>query len=104
MIENNELLDKQEKSKPARDKLGRLLPGNSGNLNGRPKGISITGRIREIFENEPEKFEGVVKDYMKNPKHRDLMWRMIDGNPRQPIEHSGEINLPTPIYGGKSKV
>ena len=76
---------------------GTFPKGVCGNPNGRPKEISITERIREIFKNEPEEFEKTVREYMKDKRSRDLMWKMIDGMPKQGIEHSGEGGNPIEV-------
>ena len=67
----------------------------NGNKNGRPPGISITGRIRQIFAEDPKLFEKTVREYMKDKKARDLMWRMIDGNPKQAI--TGDKDSPLEV-------
>jgi hypothetical protein len=44
----------------------------------------------EIFEEEPEEFEKVCREYVKDKRMRDLMWRQIDGNPKQTSELTGK--------------
>jgi len=49
-----EKLEKQELNKPQRDAKGRLLPGNTANPNGRPKGKTLKEWVREQLQNMPE--------------------------------------------------
>ena len=78
-----------------RDDLGRILKGQQSlNPEGRPKGsISIKDRIRKILEEEPERFEELCKYYLTDKKMRDLLWKQLDGMPRQSQELTGEIKL-----------
>ena len=51
---------------------------------GRPKGsFSIKDAIRQRLQDNPEEFEELIGFYLKDRKMRDLLWRMIDGNPMQ---------------------
>jgi hypothetical protein len=88
-------LEKQvETSKPARDENGRLLPGNTANPNGRPKGLSITEMVKKALE-EVEETTGltwkdlIVKKILRksvNEGDREMIkavWSYIDGMPRQ---------------------
>lgn len=85
-------LDKQEGYKPQRDAHGRLLPGYSGNLNGRPKGQSLKEFAREMLASMPieEKKEFIAK------LPADIVWRMAEGNPHQ-SEDLQVTQLPTPL-------
>jgi len=61
--------------------------GQSGNPNGRPKGsISIKDKIRKRLEENPEEFEALCDFYLKDKKMRELLWKMIDGLPKQSVE------------------
>lgn len=94
------VLDKQESSSPGNPTGKGGFGDNPQNINrlGRPKELSITERIKEILENDPKLFEKTVKEYMVDPKHRDLMWRMIDGNPKQQTDlTTNGKDLPIPI-------
>ena len=73
------------KPEPKRDELGRFGPGNNANPAGRPPGVSFTERIKEIFLNDPKKFEATCKYYMDDPRMKELLWKMIDGMPKQQI-------------------
>jgi hypothetical protein len=84
-------LDKQELSKPLRDEKGRLLPGNTANPSGRPKGKTLKEWLRDKLAemNEEER-----KDYLKTiPK--ELQWQMAEGRPSQDNNTNlqGEINI-----------
>ena len=93
----NEKLDKQEKnkeeSKPARYARGRLLPGNTANLKGRPVGKGLKEYQKQKFYNmtdkEKEKFlQGISKE---------LRWRMSEGNPPTDVNLGGNPDLPFTI-------
>jgi len=73
----------KSEDKPIRDsKTGLFVKGNPGGP-GRPAGVSFTERIKEIFLNDPKKFEETCKYYMDDPRMKELLWKMIDGMPRQ---------------------
>lgn len=84
-------------------------PGNNANPKGRPpKGYSITEWFQNMFTANPkvkEKLGQVIvqKAMRGDPTALKLVWNYMDGLPKQAIEHSGEIKMPQPIYGGKSK-
>lgn len=82
-----EELVKQEINKPKRDPLGRLLPGNSGNLNGRPKGKTLKEFQADQFRNmtDEQKIEW-LKDVGK-----EVRWKMGEGMPKQDIQADVEI-------------
>ena len=84
--EKKQELDKTSKE-PARDDKGRLLPGQESlNPDGRPKGsLSITSWIKKHLEKNPEEFEEICKFYLQNRKMRDLLWKMLDGMPKQGV-------------------
>jgi len=88
-------LEKQAntRSLPARDKLGRLLPGNTANPNGKPKGISITALVKAELEKAPEGQEltyaqlflkKLFKKAIVDGDHatQKLIWNYIDGLPK----------------------
>lgn len=83
------ILDKQDINKPERDERGRLLPGNTANLAGRPKGKTLKEWVRERLSNMDEEQR---LDFLKDiPK--DLQWRMSEGNPATETEHKGELKV-----------
>ena len=63
----------------------KFKKGNPGG--GRPKGAlsgtSIKMKIQEYLAKHPEDLDAIVLDYVKNPRHRDLLWKMLDGMPSQ---------------------
>lgn len=88
--------DNQAINKPLRDEKGRLLPGNTANPNGRPKGQTLKEYQAEQFRQmSPEEKAEWLKDVAKPEK-----WRMAEGNPKQDTEHSGAIEV-LPITGMK---
>jgi len=91
--------EKTSDNKPARAANGQLLPGNTANPNGRPRGsgISITTEIKRKLEEVPE---GQKKTYLAylidhiikkaiqdgDDKMIDRIWAYVDGQPRQNIQ------------------
>lgn len=91
-----ESFDKTEVKKP----IHRFQKGVSGNPAGRPKGSgSITTALRKFLEDNPERFDELVQDYLSDKKHRELLWRMFDGNPRNQTDITSNGN-PIPILSG----
>jgi len=86
--------EKQEENKPKRDEHGRLLPGNTANPDGRPKGKTIKERVREWLEEHPNDMESFVQHFVK--KNRDLAWQMLEGRPKQ--DHDVDLGFkPKPL-------
>ena len=71
-------LDKQENIKPKRDLKGRLLPGNTANPQGRPKGKTLKEFAREFLAMKTEKEKMA---YLKSLS-KDFVWKMAEGAPR----------------------
>lgn len=94
MVEEKE--KKELKPKAERDKeTGRFLPGGSGNPAGRPVGsISLITEAKKIFRDDPEFLKAFVNAYLKDPSNRKHVVEMVDGRPRQALEHTGDIVLP----------
>ena len=98
---NSDNLETTSENKPKRDEKGRLLPGNSGNPAGRPKGsFSIKDRVRQWLEENPEDMEGFVEHFVK--ENRSLAWQMLEGKPQQDVTTGGD-KITIPIYGGLSR-
>lgn len=84
-----------------RDELGRFGPNNNANPNGRPKGKTFSGYLREILESidpetKKENFAVLADVLLRVAKSGDVaaireFADRIDGRPQQAIEHSGEI-------------
>lgn len=86
----NEIGEKRE-----RDEKGRYLEGHESH-GGRPKGsFSIKTRIIQRLKENPEEFEELVENIIKN--QQALLFQMIDGRPSQDLKLDGEIRLPRPI-------
>jgi hypothetical protein len=69
--------------------------GESGNPAGRPKGsLSVIGRLKQMWEEDPEDFESFVKGYKADPLNRKHITEMIDGKPQQDITSGGETLQP----------
>lgn len=63
---------------------------------GRPKGstkISITDGVKRYLHKHPEKYQELVEWYVNNKKIRDLLWKMIDGNPTTKNDVSGRVTV-----------
>ena len=99
-MEQNELED-QEENKPQRDELGRLLPGNTANPAGRPKGQSMKEYWKHRFASmTPEDKLAWIK---ANKVSGDVIWRMAEGQPKQSLDGGEDENgQPIPILGGIS--
>lgn len=87
-------------NKPERDENGRLLPGNTANPNGRPKGsFSLVEMIKKKLQ---EEMPGATKTYAqefidrlmeKTTKEGDVtmmrdMINRVDGMAKQAIDHT----------------
>lgn len=92
-----------EKHVVARDEQGRILPGHTGNPNGRPKGtISLTTKIKALLEETPPDSKETFADLIVRRITRmalegdqtmlKLMWNYLDGMPK----FSGEIEHKIP--------
>lgn len=81
----------------------RFKPGQSGNPNGRPKGSSITPRLKRIIEeNNGEIADALVKSAIKNALKGDFrFWNAImervEGKVADRIQHSGDGGGPLKI-------
>jgi hypothetical protein len=100
MSDTEEKQEKQEESsKPERDANGRLLPGNTANPHGRPKGISIMSIIRDKLgskfltdTDDITKAESMVDKYLKSidgesfdKKAFEFLIEQIDGKATQTV-------------------
>ncbi len=82
-----ETLDKQVDNKPLRDELGRLLPGNTANPNGRPKGLSL----KEFWRQRLALMTDEEKLAFSSEITKDMVWKMGEGMPKQDIEGNIEV-------------
>jgi hypothetical protein len=80
----------------------QFKPGQSGNPKGRPKGsFSLKTRVIKYLESNPDKLEITIESLATDPKHRELLFKMIDGTPKQQVE-AHICPTPIPIMGGLS--
>jgi hypothetical protein len=106
--------DVTRENKPMRAENGQLLPGNTANPYGRPKGsLSITAEIKKKLEEYPEGdkktyLEQLIQKIMdKAVKEGDTttqgkIWAYIDGLPKENLELSGEVIVNIVKYGKDS--
>lgn len=102
VVENN--LDKLAENKPLRNEKGQLLPGQTANPHGRPKGKTIKERIREFLEDNPEKMDAFVKYFAE--ESRELAFQMLEGKPSAEVDitSKGESITTTPESLSKAKL
>lgn len=83
--------------KPARDALGRLLPGNTANPYGKPPGtLSLVSLLKKHLEEVPDGekrsraqafIEKTLNQAMKgDPANAKLVWQYIEGLPQQKVD------------------
>ena len=65
---------------------GMFKPGESGNPAGRPKGrtVSIKMRIKKYLEENPDEVDRLVQHFVKQDPA--LMWQMLEGRPKQSVD------------------
>jgi len=103
-----EELEKTGEIKPARDERGRLLPGNTANPKGRPKGsISVISKIKQILQEivktsdgkERERVETLARNIVHmaiNEQDKDMIKMIVnyvDGMPTQTINMGMDENV-----------
>ena len=86
--------------------------GADANPNGRPKrDWTFASLLEEALEEQDETGIPYKKILMRKLRTIaakgdttaiKMVMDRLDGLPPQPLKHSGEINIPTPIYGGKA--
>lgn len=78
-----------------RNAKGQVLAGEpSLNPAGRPKGsLSIIGRLKQMWEEDPADFEAYVKDIRRDKFLRREIIHHIDGKPKERLELSGNLRL-----------
>lgn len=72
------------------NKKGKFLPGTAPGPGRPPGSISIMGRIKQIFENEPEYFEGYIRGVLDDKMLRREVIQQIDGKPKETVELTGK--------------
>lgn len=88
--------DEEDDTPPAKTHLWKK--GQSGNILGRPKGMTLKEYVKDMLSklNDEEKREFL----MGMPK--ETIWRMAEGNPTE--DKTIKITVPRPILGGISQV
>lgn len=84
-----QILEKQGENKPLRDNHGRLLPGNTANLLGRPKGKTLKDYQAEQFRLMTD--EEKQKWLEDNKVSGETRWKMAEGQPKQDVDLGGEV-------------
>lgn len=73
-----------EKTGENRNSDGTFKKGFSGNPNGRPEGsISVIDKLRQLYRENPKKFEYFVLRYAENKANDRHQVEMLDGKPSQ---------------------
>jgi len=98
---SEEILDKQVENKPLRNEKGQLLPGNTANPNGRPKGKNLKEYVADKFRNMTD--EDKEKWLILNKIEGATMWKMAEGNPAIDVTSKGESFAPIPILSNVPK-
>lgn len=81
-----------------RDTKGRLVKGTPPGPGRPPGSISIIGRIKQKFEQDPTFFEEWVDKLLEDAGNRRAVMEQIDGKPAQSIDHTTNgKELPQPI-------
>lgn len=88
-------------SPPARDELGRLLPGNTANPNGRPrKEHSLTDTLKELMDEQPDLKRALITKVIEKAisggdmNALKLIWSYTDGAPINTTELTGKGGKP----------
>lgn len=86
-----------------RNEKGQIVPGSpSLNPKGRPEGsISPITRVKQIFNENPDKFNEFIEEYIKDPGNRKHIVEMIDGKPKQDVNLDATLNGPGIIKLGE---
>lgn len=85
---------------PKGNSYGRQFqPGESGNPNGRPKGKTLTERVRDVLESNPDKAQAIVNAGIKAAEEGDFQfWKYLfdrlDGLPTARTELTGADGAP----------
>ena len=95
------------KSKAQREQIEKNLVPNrfksgdewNGNRNGRPKGTSLTDRLRRLLEenegkNAEEVVQAVIEEAKKgDPRFAQMIFDRMDGKVTDKLEVEGELNI-----------
>jgi len=73
-----------DKTRENRNEDGTFKKGFTGNPNGRPVGsISVIDKLRQIYRDNPEKFDSFVRRYADNEANDKHQVEMLDGKAPQ---------------------
>lgn len=73
------------------DAKGKFIEGTVGGP-GRPKGsLSLTTKIKQILEDNPHQLQSLIRQILE--KHPDLVWKMVDGMPKQSVGLNGNLEI-----------
>lgn len=77
---------------------GKFKPGFSGNPNGRPPGtLSAMGRLKQLYAENPDKFDAFVLRYADNEANDRHQVEMLDGKPMQSTDITTKGEAITPL-------
>ncbi len=96
-------LEKSSGYKPLRNEKGQILPGYTGNPNGRPStSFSIRDAIRRYLNNNPEEMLKLIRGFIE--KDPQFMWRMMEGEvPKGVMIGVGNLDG-TPLTTGQTNI
>ena len=72
--------------------------GQSGNIAGRPKGITLKEYCRDFLAKQTDEERAEFLAGL----NKETIWKMAEGNPAQDLTSGGEKIQQIPIYGGQS--
>jgi len=75
-----------------RRKDGTFGANNNANPSGRPVGLTVVGKLKQMFEENPADFEAFVLRYKENPNNERHLTEMIDGRPKQDLAVDAEVH------------
>mgnify|MGYP001618264364 CR=1 FL=1 len=83
------ILVNQVENKPKRNEKGQLLPGNTANPYGRPKGQSLKEfwrmRLADMDEKNKLEFSRTIT--------KETTWKMAEGNPKNDLDVKGHLTI-----------
>lgn len=77
-------------------KATQFKPGQSGNPNGRPVGKTLTERVRDALESNPDRAEAIVQAGIRAAEEGDFQfWKYLfdrlEGTPAQNVKVEGNL-------------
>lgn len=76
------------------DEKGKFVKGTAPGPGRPPGSISAITRVKQIFEENPDKFQEFIESYIEDPGNRKHIVEMIDGKPKQDVTSAGEALQP----------